>query len=232
MIKRIGICSAALLMSLMLMGTAFSKETFEQELRRCIAAYYNLDQNRTEIEIRRNRLSVSPEEYDSLAVEALTKGEPRGLLALEVTLFKDGERVRSGQIRINIAHFEYVLVAADRIKRHDPLSSDKIIIVRKETTSLTDKALTDPAKLAGKWARRIIGKNRILTSSMVEQIPAVVSGEKVAIVYSSGGLDIATHGTALESGYIGDKIKVKNDQSRKIITATVTNAETVEVSLL
>ena len=98
-----------------------------------------------------------------------------------------------------------------------------------EITSLTENPVTSEDELSGKWAKRNVGKGQILTSRMFETIPAITSGQEVSILYKSTGLEISTRGTALQSGNIGDLIKIRNNQSKKIIACTVMDDETVQV---
>jgi len=217
---------------LLTMGSVFSKDAFTLDLQQRIVAFFDLDPDRTEVEIRRCRLTLAPDEYDSLAIVPLSKTEPRGLLAVEVTPYKDGEPLTTQQARIRIARFENVLVSSDHIKRHETITAEKFIIDRREITSFSDQPLTDPVAVLGLWSKRTINKNHILTASMVEKIPDITIGQEVAIVFSSGGLEVSGRGTAVESGYIGDQIKIKNRQSRKIIVGTIADGQSVSVSML
>jgi flagella basal body P-ring formation protein FlgA len=98
-----------------------------------------------------------------------------------------------------------------------------------EITSLTDRPLTSEDELSGLWTKKDIRKNQILSSSSLEKIPTVFSGQGVSILYKKAGLEISANGKAMESGYTGDIIKIKNKQSKKIITGTILDEETVRV---
>lgn len=217
---------------LLTMGSVFSEETFTRDLQDRILAYYELDPANSEVEIRRCRLDLAPEEYDSIAIAPLSNTEPRGLLALEVTPYRGETPLATEQARVRIARFADVLVSSEHIKRHETLTAEMFIIDRREITSFSEQPLVDPVAVLGLRTKRTINKNHILTSSMVEKIPDVSIGQEVAIVYSLGGLEVSGRGTAVESGYIGEQIKVKNQQSRKIIMGTIADGQSVSVSSL
>jgi flagella basal body P-ring formation protein FlgA len=206
------------------------------DIKNELISYYKIDTNRCKIEIRKNRFKINPDEYDSLAIFPLTgptsvlQSVPRGLVSLRVELYKNNLLVKKGQIRVKIEHFDNVLVSLDRIGRHDIITSDKYIIKRTEITSLTDKPVTSEDALSGKWAKRNIGKGQILSSRMFEIIPTISFGQEVSILYKKSYLKISVRGTALQTGSEGDLIKVRNNQSKKIIACTVINDETVRVA--
>ena len=200
-----------------------------------IISLYSIDTARCDIEIQTNRIRINPDEFDSLSINSLAgsiadaKLVPRGSVSLQVKFFKDKKEFKKGQIRVKVRHFENVLISLDRIKRYEIPTPEKYMIKRMEITSLTENPVTSEDELSGKWAKRNVGKGQILTSRMFETIPAITSGQEVSILYKSTGLEISTRGTALQSGNIGDLIKIRNNQSKKIIACTVMDDETVQV---
>jgi flagella basal body P-ring formation protein FlgA len=201
-----------------------------------IISLYEIDTSRCDIEIQKNRIQINPDEFDSLQINPLAGSildaqlVPHGSISLRVKFYKNNKEIKKGQIRIKIRHFENVLVSIDRIKRSEILTPEKYMMKWMEITSLTENPVTSEDEFSGKWAVRNVGKGQILTSRMFEIIPAITSGQEVSILYKSTGLEITARGTALQSGCIGDLIKIKNIQSRKIIACTVMDDETVRVT--
>jgi flagella basal body P-ring formation protein FlgA len=201
-----------------------------------IISLYNIDTSRCDVEVQRNHIGINPDEFDSLTVSRMAgsitdaKLIPRGSVSLQINFFKNNNEIKSGQIRVRIRHYENVLVSVDRFKRHDLPIPDKYMIKRMEITSLTENPVTSEDELSGKWARRNVGIGQILTSRMFETIPAITVGQQVSILYKSSCLELTARGTALQPGDIGDMIKIKNNQSKKIIACTVMDDETVQVN--
>jgi len=233
---RTGIVAITYLVLIIFALAGSSVAGLNDDIKNELVSYYGIDTNKCEIEIRKNRLKINPEKYDSLAVFPLTgstselQSVPRGLVSLRIELYKDNLFIKKGQIRVKIAHYDNVLVSLDRIGRHDIITPEKFTIKRMEITSLTDKPVTSDDALSGKWTKRNIGKGQILSSRMFEVIPAIFSGQEVSILYKKSCLNISTRGTALQAGNEGDLIKVKNNQSKKIIACTVIDDETVQVA--
>lgn len=210
-------------------SNGFCGTSVEKDIQRGVIALYNLDTLDVEVEMRTSRIEIEPGSYDSLTFEPLTRTEPRGLMSFEVTAWKYGKKFNSDQVRVKVAYYDEVLVTIDRIGRRDEFGPDKITLKRMEITSLTDIPLTSEDDLTGMWAVKSIKKGQILTSGLVEKIPPILNGQGVSIQYKSGLLEITARGTAMEDGYVGDEIRVRNGESRKTIVCTVIDDETVQL---
>lgn len=205
-------------------------EALDRAISEMIIQYYDLDTARVEIEMRRNRLETATGKYDRLEIEPMTKSDPRGLMPFMVQLFNNGSLVERRQVRVKIAWYQESLVAAERITMHDIITPEQYSLQRVEVTSLTDRPLTSAGDLDGKRARKNIRRGQILTAGLIETIPDIQTGDAVAIEYINNLLEITARGVALETGNIGDVIRVKNAGSNKIIACTIVDDETVRVS--
>ena len=224
------ICLIIIGLILMTAASSFSNTYFEELLTERIINYYDLGEYDVEIEIRSKHFDTDSIEFDSLVINPMTNSKPRGILSFKVALFNQGQEIKKGQTRVKISHFEDVLIAADRISRHQIINSENSISKRMEITSLTANPLTSENSLAELWAKRSIKKGQILSSGSVEKIPTILTGQGISILYKSNILEICAKGKAMESGYVGEKIRVKNGQSKKILTGTILDSETVEIA--
>lgn len=69
----------------------------------------------------------------------------------------------------------------------------------------------------------------ILTHALLETPPVVERGSIVRLIYRSPGLTIAAKAKVLEDGRLGEAIRVKPLDARRVCQALVQNAEEVEV---
>jgi len=91
--------------------------------------------------------------------------------------------------------------------------------------------LTDCSHLEGCRAKHNLIAGRLVSMSRIEKMPVVEKGATVAIVGRSGRLEIRARGIALQNGNIGQTIKIRNIDSRKIVAARVAGSGTVEIDL-
>ncbi len=209
-----------------------ASERIEQELINRAIAYYHLDTGKATISVRRMPNLPDIPDYDSLIINGPAETPSGGLATLQFTFMKAQAPVLQSRAQIKITQYNYVLVAAEDIRRNEIIGDDKCRLEKSDITGLVEAPLTDPAQLSGKWSKRYIRKGQILTSGVIEEIPTVMSGQAINILYKSSALQITARGKALQTGYSGDKIKVQNTQSNKIISGTVIDAKTVSVENL
>lgn len=89
---------------------------------------------------------------------------------------------------------------------------------------------SDPMVLVGMEATRDTARGEPFTARTTDDVEVVKSGSTVRIVHKRGPLIVTTPGRAMESGSIGDIVKVRNQRTRSIISGTVTGPDTVEVT--
>jgi len=65
----------------------------------------------------------------------------------------------------------------------------------------------------------------------VEAISDVENGSNVTIVGKGVAFEIRARGIALQTGLVGETIKIKNVDSRKILVGKVTGPGMVEISI-
>ncbi len=89
---------------------------------------------------------------------------------------------------------------------------------------------SDPKVLVGMEATRDTAKGEPFTARTTDNVAVVKSGSPVSIVHKKGSLIVTAPGRAMESGSIGDVVKVRNQRTRSIISGIVTGPDTVEVT--
>lgn len=192
-------------------------------------AMYALDTTSYDIEVMSNRLQTVDLSVDNLVLRPLSPKEPLGSFTVMATVMENGLKIEEAQVRLKIHHYADVVVTIDKIKRRDQLSETNLVIRRMEITTLTEQPITSIEGLLDYRAKRNLNKGRILTTGAIELEPEMDAGREVSIVYSDGLCQIRTAGIAMQSGFAGDYIKVKNKTSGKRIIARIVNSSVVAV---
>lgn len=91
--------------------------------------------------------------------------------------------------------------------------------------SINDYTMVDRAS-----ARRRLIPGNILKFSDIVSTPHVQVNTNITLHYKSSILELTTEVLALENGFIGDIIRVRNSESGEELNATVTGVSTVEIS--
>jgi flagella basal body P-ring formation protein FlgA len=125
-----------------------------------------------------------------------------------------------------------VYQAARDMDRDEVFNEDDIIETLTEVRNLPSGDMYDsPDEIIGMAARMNIQAGRIITEGMIEEPTVVFRGETVTVFIRLGNAFITLHGIPLDSGGVGDEIRVRNPDSNAIITATVTGPSRAEIVL-
>jgi len=206
--------------------------TVEELVSQWVYHTYSLDTGSFKIQFLGNSLKTAEVTNERLEVRPLTESEPPGLFTVLAHLERNGTVVDRGQVRMRIRKYAEVLVTTDRLTRQELISTDKFALQRMEVTSLRERPLIALDELAGYRMKRNLSKGKILTSGAVEPIPDIDVGEEVTIVYNDGLCTITAPGRSMQSGSQGDRIRVKNKSSGKVIMAQVVDGGSVSVGPL
>jgi flagella basal body P-ring formation protein FlgA len=191
---------------------------------------YQLDPETHETEILSSQLRTRLVDPADLSIRALTSSEPIGLFTVLAEIVRDGELIERGQVRMRIRRFAEVLVAADKIKRHETLGEQQFELKRTDVTSLREQPVISTAELVGQRAKRNLRMGSILTTGAMEPVPDIEVGGEVTIVFTDDWGTITVSGRALETGWVGSRVRVKNLTSGKVVVGTVVPGKSVEVN--
>lgn len=82
-------------------------------------------------------------------------------------------------------------------------------------------AIEKRAELIGKAARRTLLPGTAISPAFVESPRAVANGASVRVIYQDGGLTIAASASAMQSGAVGDTVKLRSADSGLTISGVI-----------
>jgi flagella basal body P-ring formation protein FlgA len=91
--------------------------------------------------------------------------------------------------------------------------------------ALPDDPLVSKLQAVGQQASRELKPGTVLSSRMLDPVELVKSGQFVTITVSHGGVSIKTVARAMESGSLGQTVKVKNETTRDIYDVVLTGPQ-------
>ena len=167
--------------------------------------------------------------YDSVAIDGFGKEPPRGLVVAKLSFYSAGKLINRSNISVKIGIIKPVLVTSKIIKADEPVTRENVSFQMRDIAGYSDQPLCELEQLSGMVASHYLASGREITKSMIMMPPAMKIGDKVEIKYSHGAILLTADGVARENGSIGDRIKVTNTLSHRIITATIVNGSTVMI---
>lgn len=134
-------------------------------------------------------------------------------------------------VPVRIERHTEVVVAARPLGRTQVIRAQDIRLERKETSRLTSGYLSDPASAVGQEATRRLVPGQVLTSSHIAPRQLVERGQEVTLYAVRPGLTVRMKGEALENGAEGQRIRVRNRSSKRVVEGFVEPSGAVRVAL-
>jgi flagella basal body P-ring formation protein FlgA len=167
--------------------------------------------------------------YEQLKVMAPENERFQGNVVILVALINNGKLTRKFPVSVCLHTFQNVAVAIKEVKLFQVLDPQDFTLMKRETTTLDAKPVTDLNELKGKRASSPIFRGDILTLNQMSNIPVIAQGDVVKITTQNGHFSISALGRARKSGAVGDIIPVVNLTSLKLINARIIDQNLVTV---
>ncbi|MEZ0391264.1 MAG: flagellar basal body P-ring formation chaperone FlgA [Pseudobdellovibrionaceae bacterium] len=108
-----------------------------------------------------------------------------------------------------------------RLLRANERISSEDFEMKKVDVSFAKDGIPTSESVAGKMAARMLTVGQPIFESDLKKEPAAQRGQSVKILVGNDSFEIATQGTAEESGSVGDLIKVKSADTKKLFTGVL-----------
>lgn len=119
-------------------------------------------------------------------------------------------------------------VASRNLQRGELVSDSDIEVSVLDASQYRQGYTSNPEDIVGKEIKHPLSKGDAFRESLLDAPLAIRRGDEVSVEALAGSIRVDTTGTAVSDGRIGQKIRVKNNQSAKILSATVIGAGKVQ----
>ncbi len=129
---------------------------------------------------------------------------------------------------VSVQSLQQVVVTSDSLSPGSMLSSRNIEVADIDKGKLRGSTFSSVEDIAGARLKRRVRPGTILNESM---LCFVCKGDRVTISAVTGGLSLQVYGIAEEDGTLGETIQVRNMSSDRLVFATVSGTEEVEIKI-
>jgi flagellar basal body P-ring formation protein FlgA len=211
-------------------GQLLSQERVIEDLERYVLEHSAWRADQVEVVLRTfSSLSLPAGEIATDILKpnrGVTPGIHRFLLSVRVNGREEARTWIDSDIRV----FDEVVVASQPLAHFESLTPEKVRLERRNLGELPPQPLTSLADIEGKQMARPVEVNQVLTTSMLDLPRIVRRGSVVSLVYESVGLHVELSGRAAEPGRVGDRIRVENPSSGKVVEGQILDDRTVKVN--
>lgn len=124
--------------------------------------------------------------------------------------------------------YRQIPVAARTIARGEHINDSHLTNTLTNVSSIRQGYALDSEQILGKEAKRNIGQGEAFKTSSLDAPTAIKRGEIVTLQAQAGAIKVVSSGVALADGRLGQKIRVRNSSSDRIVTGVVLNQGLVQ----
>ena len=141
-----------------------------------------------------------------------------------------GERPWKIFVPVEIALPARVVTLARDVRHGEILGADDLRTREEDLAQLRGQYYQNVSEVVGYRIKRNLAANLVLSPAMLDARRLVQRGSEVTIVADAAAIQVRMRGKALAHGGRGDRIRVKNNRSGRIIIATVVDRGLVKAS--
>lgn len=123
--------------------------------------------------------------------------------------------------KVKVAVYREVLVLRNALRRGGIVGPEDVALERRNLALLGGDYLTAPGQAVGKPVARGLPAGLVLGAGQLSIPKTIRGGEPVTIRVEGEGYEIGMSGQALADGELGQRIRVRNQQSGRVVVGTV-----------
>ena len=137
----------------------------------------------------------------------------------------------SSRMSFAVRRYDRVVVLARPVEPGATLTANDIRLDERSIDGLVSGYFSDPQQVIGKQMRRSMTVGQTLPRLAVLSPKLVSRGERVTFMADLRGLQVRMEGTILMDAAIGDRVRVRNDRSKRIVEGVLAADRTVRVRM-
>lgn len=134
-------------------------------------------------------------------------------------------------VPVSVKNLKMVAILKQAVIRNTAISEDDIVLEKRNINRLTSGYFDAADQLIGKIITQNLSGNTVLTKHHIKTATAVNRGQSVTLVAKNAVIEVRMKGVAMSKGAIGERIKVKNTNSQRIIEGTIIDKDLISVNL-
>jgi flagella basal body P-ring formation protein FlgA len=198
------------------------REVKVDELQRALTAFLMKSDRQLDVKhIVMDKPVRIPTDSFGLEVVSLQTTQP-GHIGVDFKSIAGSDEVRF-QLKAIADEWRMMPIATRPLTRGSTVSASDVQLQRINGTSIGRDSIENIGDIVGRSLTKDLGQGEMFKAGVVVVPPVVTAGSQVTIVFKFGRLEATASGVALENGGMNQEIRVRNERSKKIILAKVTD---------
>ncbi len=133
----------------------------------------------------------------------------------------EGEKPWSLYVPVSIQIFRQVAVARHPLAQGETLEADDIDMQRMDISQLSGGYLTQAKMAIGQNLMRPVQAGRPLLSNLLKPPTIIRRGQTITLLARQSAFEVRSMGESLMDGAVGERIKVRNRRSKRIVEGVI-----------
>lgn len=134
-------------------------------------------------------------------------------------------------VPVRVKVMKQVVVAAKPLAANRNLTKNDVRLQSMDIADLRQGYLDSPQKVVGQQLKYPLAVGRVIPARSLKLEKVVRRGEQIILVAQAGSMEVRMNGTALDDASVGDKVKVKNSSSERVVEGIVHAPGIVKVTM-
>lgn len=134
-------------------------------------------------------------------------------------------------VPVTIENFKQVIVLKQSATRNTMLTEADISLKKMNINRLSSGFFSDLTQVKGKILTQSLSKGAVLTNNHIKLPMAINRGQLVTLIAKNSAIEVRAEGKAMSKGAIGERIKVKNMKTKRIVEGVIIDKYLINVNL-
>ncbi len=134
-------------------------------------------------------------------------------------------------VPVKLRWWKRVVVVNAGLPARTILSPKLLSVARRDITGHTGKIWSRPSLMKGLRLTQAVDAGTIISARMVIRPPLLQYGDQVTLIVHMPGISVRASARVLQGASLGQRIRVQNMSSKKILQAEVVDRHTVQVQI-
>lgn len=147
------------------------------------------------------------------------------------------ERRENGKLvgQVNVAvqgkFFRAIPLVEHDLRRGVIVQDKDLRLQEQDLLTLPKEVLLTGSEVVGKEVKSLVRKGSAILPYMVREVPTVRRGDRVNLTVKTEEIEVSAVGEAMDEGRQGEKIRVRNLDSKKMVEGTIVSSKEVAVGV-
>jgi len=134
-------------------------------------------------------------------------------------------------VPITIKNFKSVVIVKQTVARNTVLTEAEISLEKMNINRLSSGYFSNIKQVKGKILTQSLSKGAVLTNNHIKLPMAINRGQLVTLIAKNSVIEVRAEGKAMSKGAIGERIKVKNMKTKRIVEGVIIDKYLINVNL-